>query len=117
MKTTAAAVAQRRDAWVVAAAVPSNVNVFVKALHLLALAWSATVVGVFAAFEPNQPIGLGVILRAALPALALVMVAWSFGQWADRFRGRVSAHAAEWVTALQWNIVPMVFLLCAVAAM
>ena len=117
MRTSAATVADRYDMRVIAVALPSNVSVFVKALHLLALAWIATVAGVWMALEPNRPLGADVLMRGGIPALVIVSFAWSFDRWTEPFRGSVRAHSAEWARALQWNIVPMIFLLVAAAAM
>jgi hypothetical protein len=117
MRTSGGVVTYRDDVWVVEAAFPSQVKVFVKSLHLLAVAWIATVVAVWMTLEPNRPFGADMLVRAGLPVIAIESFAWWFDHWTSEVGGRMRAHMSEWGRALQWNIVPMIFLAVAAAAM
>jgi hypothetical protein len=87
------------------------VRVFAKSLHLIAAAWIATLAFLWIAIEHNQADGLGMLVRTAIPALAIETLALSVDHWTKAVGNFARSHQHEWEHALAWAIVPIILLI------
>jgi hypothetical protein len=96
------------DGWI---ALPSQVCIFVKSLHLLAGAWVATVVFLWIALDSNLTPASDMLVHAVVPALGLEALAVPINRWMKTLGRAAHSHTHEWERALAWTIVPLLLLL------
>jgi hypothetical protein len=89
----------------------SGVHVLIKALHMLAMVWMATVA--FLWLTPRTGLDtIGALNHAVPPACAIALAAIGLNRWTRAQAGDVfREERREYLQALSWTIVPTLFLM------